>query len=343
MAINIFYSRYYKQSRMFKYISFLFLVSILFSCGTEQKHQISFYYWKTEVNIGDTEKKYFNQLNSQRLYLRFFDVDSDKEGYASPKATIRLFDPSVLAAKYVPVIFITNRTFTLRGDRSNEILADNIHSLINKIIEKNNIPVIDEIQIDCDWTATTRDQYFDFLEELKTISNKTITSTLRLHQLRDTDVMGIPPADKVYLMCYATSSPADLDTENSILDMDLLKGYTKRIGKYPLPMDIALPIYSWGVVTNHRGEIKLINNVDISKVENLFKPIGSNTYEATEDFFLQGIYLNKGFTLRIEQISPSLLQEAKDYLDLKIGKAYNIVYYHLDKPFLEKYAIDELK
>lgn len=328
---------------MVKHILLLLLTIIMLACDTEQKHQINFYYWKTEVNIGDTEKKYFEKLNSKKLYLRFFDVDSNKDGYTSPKATVRLFDPSALDAEYIPVIFITNRTFALRGDRSNKMLAHNVHDLINNIVEKNNIPVTDEIQIDCDWTATTRDQYFDFLQELKTVSNKNITSTLRLHQVRDMVVMGVPPADKVYLMCYATSSPADLDTENSILDMDLLKGYTKNIEKYPLPIDIALPIYSWGVVTNHRGEIKLINNIDISNKEDFLKPIGDNTYEATDDFFLRGIYLNKGFTLRIEQISPSLLQEAKDYLDQKIGKDYNIVYYHLDKPFLEKFTIDELK
>ena len=336
---------YIKQVKARFIVPLLIISCLFFSCDKE-KHdrKINFYYWKTVVDFGETEKKYFDKLNSKKLYIRLFDVDLEPDGFPTPKAKIKLFDPKELKAEYIPVVFITNRTFTDMKYWNTESLARSINEMIDKIIEKNNIPASNEIQIDCDWTTTSRDDYFLFLKELRMISGKDITCTLRLHQVKDKELAGIPPVDKAYLMCYATTSPNDKNTQNSILDIELLKNYTKDINKYPLNLDIALPLYSWGVVTNHRGEIKLINNVDINSfVPDYFKEIGPNTYEAIDDFFLQGIYLNKGFTLRIERINPELLNEAKDYLDKKMNKQYNIVYYHLDKPFLERFSFEELR
>jgi len=319
-------------------------MSLLSACGKNKSHNINFYYWKTNVSIGEREKEYFTKLDCEKLYIRFFDVDIDSDENPSPKAKIKLFDPQILKAEYVPVIFITNRTFQNMKYRTPKNIAYNVDDLIKRISKKNNIPEIEEIQIDCDWTAGTKENYFSFLYELKELSGKKISSTLRLHQIKDKESTGVPPVDKAYLMCYATASPKDTDVQNSILDIDLLKSYTKDINTYPLDFDVALPLYSWGVVTNHRGEIRLINNVDINDmIPDYFKETGENTYEALDDFFLQGIYLNKGFTLRIERIEPSLLNEAKSYLNGKLKSNYNIVYYHLDKPFIERFTIDELK
>ena len=322
-----------------------FILPLLTACeGESQTHAISFYYWKRNVEFGDVEKNYFKKLDCRNLYIRFFDVDLEKNDFPTPKAKIALFNPKELKANYVPVVFITNRTFQDMKYRTPETLADDVYELIQKIVEKNNIPSIKEIQIDCDWTQSARYAFFTFLSALKDISGKQVTSTLRLHQVKDSEQMGVPPVDKAYLMCYATASPKNANAINSILDMKLLKAYTRNINKYPIKLDIALPLYSWGVVTNHRGEIRLINNVDISgMVPGYFKETGPNTYEALDDFFLQGIYLNKGFTLRIERIEPSLLNEAKTYLDGKIKGNYDIVYYHLDRPFIERFTIDELK
>jgi len=331
--------------KMLKYLLPILIIPLFAACSKPAKeHTINFYYWKTNVQFGETEKDYFRRLDCEKLYIRFFDIDQESDGYPMPKAKITLFNPKDLKAEYVPVVFITNRTFADMKYSNPERLAEDVDELIQKIVQKNNIPAIDEIQIDCDWTASTRTTFFAFLKQLKEKSGKKITCTLRLHQVKDRELAGIPPADKAYLMCYATASPKDTNAGNSILDMQLLKNYTKDINTYPLALDIALPLYSWGVVTNHRGEIRLINNVDISgMVPDYLKETGANTYEAVDDFFLQGIYINKGFTLRIERIDPSLLNEAKTYLNSKIKGNYNIVYYHLDKPFLERFTIDELK
>ena len=324
------------------YILLSIICFVNISCK-KKEHPVNFYYWKSNVSIDNTEKMYFERLHSKRMYIRFFDVDIENSEIL-PKSKINLFDPGILKTEYVPVIFITNRTFIDITDYSLEQVVKNTLDLVNHICEKNNISDFSEIQIDCDWTGSTQKNYFRFLSLLKQLSGKTISCTLRLHQIKFKDKTGIPPVDRAVLMCYATSNPDDNSDKNSILDIPLLKDYTSDINSYPLVFDIALPLYSWAIVTNHLGKIKLLNNVTKSEMDStFFRLVKDNEYEAKNDFFFHGIYINKGFTFKTEDISPELLNEAKNYLAEKINKDYSIVYYHLDKPFLERFTIDELK
>jgi hypothetical protein len=327
-----------------KYLFTAFIAMLLLACNKENKHPINFYYWKTDVSLGKTEQKYFNHLNSQKLYIRFFDVDNNGDGI-KPIAKIKKFDTHALNAQYIPVIFITNRCFSGISEPQAQQLAQNIHKLISQTATAIDLPPIKEIQIDCDWTESTRNRFFYFLTELKKTAGTDITCTLRLHQIAYKEKTGIPPVSKGYLMCYATSQPKDFESLNSILDISLLQKYTKNINSYPLSFDVALPLYSWAVVKNHLGKIKLINGVTKKDIEENphFTPSGNNTFEVNDDIFFHGIYLNKGFNIKIENISPTLLNNAKSYLNNHIKKDYDIVYYHLDQPFLEQFTIEDLK
>jgi hypothetical protein len=324
--------------------TFLGILLLFAACHTDRNHPVDFYYWKTNVSLDITEQRYFKELESKQLYIRFFDVDNEGNGI-HPVAKMQAFDCTLLKAEYVPVVFITNRSFNGITVKGIEELADHVNTLIKEIAAANQLPEIREIQIDCDWTAGTRNDYFTFLKQLKEISKKKTTCTIRLHQIADRKQTGIPPVDKGYLMCYATSQPTDFSDKNSILDISLLKTYLKTINNYPLDYDIALPLYSWAVVSNHLGKAKLINGVTKKdlEAENRFQPLTDEIYGVTDDFFFHGIYLNKGFKIKAEGISPELLKEAKMYLNNKIKKDYRIIYYHLDKPFLEQFTINDLK
>ena len=329
-----------------RYLYFLLLGFYLFlltTCHKPVHHDIQFYHWKTNVTIGEVEQAYFSQLKSTKLYIRFFDIDR-QNGQIGPVAKLRPFDPKVLHTVYIPVVFITNRTFTDISDVQLSLLIENILALTTEISIMNQLPEVTEIQIDCDWTESTKQAYFYFLEKLKEVSGKRISCTLRLHQIKFSEKTGIPPVDKGYLMCYATSDPTGDPEQNSILDMELLKDYTSSIHTYPLGFDIALPIYSWAVVKNHLGKIKLINNVSVSDLDTaVFRRINEDIYELQRDYFFRSFYLNKGFTLKVEGISPALLQEAKLYLEQKIRRPYDIVYYHLDEAFLKQFTIQNLQ
>ena len=330
------------------YVIVGFFMLFFGSCRHENSHQVNFYYWKANVQTGEVERDYYNMLGSQKLYIRLFDIDTEN-GKAIPLGKIKPFRANEVFAgfnqvEYVPVVFITNRTFEQYTDKENiKLLATQVLSLINEMSRYNKIDDYKEIKIDCDWTAGTKNAYFDFLKVLGEQSKFDVTCTLRLHQVRDKADTGVPPVGKVYLMCYATSSPTEGMDRNSILDIGLLKGYTKNINDYPLSFDIALPLYSWGVIKNHLGEIRLMNGLTAEDLQlPTFKRIGDNNFEVMEDCFLQGMYINSGFTIKIEEITPGLLKETKEYLDEKIKNGYDIVYFHLSKGFLSRFSIDDL-
>ena len=323
-----------------------FSVFFILSCQKNEDRNIDFYYWKSNVSFTGLEKEYFNNLQARKLYIRLFDIDVHNGMYPEPIGMINQFDGNELDTEYIPTVFITNRTFEKLSEKDVKLLAENVYRQINKILNSCDIKNFNEIQIDCDWTAGTRSDYFHFLEELKIISDKKISCTLRLHQIKFRKKAGIPPVDKGYLMCYATSNPKDDDGKNSILDIELLKNYLSRVENYPMDFDIALPLYSWAVVRNHLGKIKLINGMTAEELQNdnRFEPVTGSRFKVTDDIFFGGMYLNEGFIVDIENITPELLNTAKNYIGKKLkNKNYSIVYFHLDNKFIKRFTIKELQ
>ena len=324
----------------------VFLAFMLSACSPKRHHDVDFYYWKSKCEIGETECDYFGKLGSKRLFVRLFDVDTEG-GMAVLVGPIQAFSREQLpndSTDVIPVVFITNQTFLDYVDEDAiGQLASNVFSGIEHYMGNADIGY-GEIQIDCDWTERTRVAYFRFLEALADQSQHHISCTLRLHQIRDRQKTGVPPVERGSLMCYATSSPLEDDTRNSILDMSLLKAYTANINEYPLDFDVVLPIYSWGIITNHVGEVKLINGLTEDDLKTpMFEKKDEHLYLIKEDGFIQSMYVNRGFTVKIEDITPELLAEAKQYLDRQIDRDFTWVYFHLSQGFLTRYSMDNLK
>lgn len=326
----------------------LFLLSSVSCVSASHDHNISFYHWKSNYQMDNDVRNYTRGLNCQKIYIHLFDVV--KEGEISRPINIFQVTDSLKndsSIHFVPVIFITNEVFSNTDTAKINGLTHRLKYFTDNMIRHSNINknTIDEIQFDCDWTPSTKENYFTFLKYVKNLyPDVKISSTIRLHQIKDMKETGIPPVDKGYLMCYATSNANDGLDSNSILNIDLLKNYTENLNDYPIDLDYALPLFSWGIVSNKKSQIKLINGLthnDLNIIK--FKKISENRYKVLEDCFINGLYINKGYTIEIEQISPTLLRNAIEYLDNKIQKDYNIVYYHLSKGFLNRYTIDELK
>ncbi len=315
-------------------ILFVFLLFLVVSCNKKENHPYTFYYWKTKLKLDYEEKKALDKTNTPYLYTRFFDVDR-VNGKFQPVAVITKDKSFQTDQQIVPTVFITNQT--LLGISAEEItfLAESIHHLIQKKAEEYHLKTNNEIQIDCDWTAGTRNDYFKFLKELRRISGKEITCTLRLHQVKDKKQTGIPPVEKVYLMCYSTSSPLEKSDKNSILDVNILKSYLSKMEDYPIKkIEVALPIYSWGIVTNHLGKHKLINALSKRDLENPnFRKISDHEIEVLKDGFYFGSYLNKGFKIKVEEISDEQLEDVISFLQKKIPH-FTIIYYQLDSKFV---------
>lgn len=326
----------------------LFLLSSVSCVSASHDHNISFYHWKSNYQMDNDVRNYMRGLNCQKIYLHLFDVV--KEGEISRPINIFKVTDSLKndsSIHFVPVIFITNEVFSNTDTSKINSLASHLKYFTNDMVRHSNINknTIDEIQFDCDWTPSTKENYFTFLKYVKNLyPDVKISSTIRLHQIKDMKETGIPPVDKGYLMCYATSNANDGMDSNSILNIDLLKNYTENLNDYPIDLDYALPLFSWGIVSNKKSQIKLINGLTHNDLDSVrFKRISENRYKVLEDCFINGLYINKGYTIEIEQITPTLLRNAIEYLDKKVQKDYNIVYYHLSKGFLNRYTTDELK
>jgi hypothetical protein len=319
--------------RHFK-ILFLFLLFLVVSCSRKEDHPYTFYYWKTNLKLDREEKKTLDQATVPYLYTRFFDVDKVNRKF-QPVAVITKDKSFQTDKQIVPTVFITNQTFLGISAEEIRFLAESVHLLIQKKSKEHHLKTNNEIQIDCDWTAGTRNDYFKFLKELKKVSGKEVTCTLRLHQVKDKKQTGIPPVEKVYLMCYSTSSPLENSDKNSILDVNILKSYLSKMEDYPIKkIEVALPIYSWGIVTNHLGKHKLINALSKRDLENPnFKKISDHEIQVLKDGFYFGSYLNKGFKIKVEEISEEQLEEVIAFLQKKIPH-FNIIYYQLDSKFV---------
>lgn len=316
---------------------FTFVLYSFLSCQKNIKHEHSYYYWRTNFSIDSVEKQALQQAEHSFLYTRFFDIDKIK-GMYQPVGIIQKNDSIQFSTKtIVPVVFITNRTFINSTEDERKQLAQFVWDGVREIGENFNLKKITEIQLDCDWTAGTRDDFFHFIDELKNISKIDITSTLRLHQVKDKKTMGIPPVSKVYLMCYSTTSPMENSDKNSILDVQLLKNYLHKINDYPIKnITIALPNYSWGIVTNIFGKKRLIHALNTKDLNNNnFRKINENEIEVIENGFYFGHYLNKGFRIKVEEIEEKQRQEVIEFLDKKLQTNYPIIYYHLDSKFIK--------
>ncbi len=314
----------------------LFLILMMTSCTQENNKQYSFYYWRTHLSLDVVEKTALQKATSPYIYTRFFDIEK-VNGKFQPVAVITRNQTFVTNKEIVPVVFIKNDVFyNITSDEIN-FLVENVSSLIKKKQSEFGFKISNQIQIDCDWTAGTNKEYFEFLKRLKDFSGKQLSCTLRLHQVKNSKLSGIPPVEKVFLMCYATSSPLENSDRNSILDLPTLKNYLKNVDLYPLSMDIALPIYSWGILTNHVGKHKLINALSVQDLENPnFRKISETEVEIMKDGFYFGNFLTKGFSLKVEEISDDQLNQVKKYLNHKLPD-YAIVYYHLDRKFLNQH------
>lgn len=317
-----------------KILKILWVLFFIVSCNKKENHPYTFYYWKTNLKLDQDEKKVLDQASVSFLYTRFFDVDK-ASGKFQPVAVITKDKSFQTDKQIVPTVFITNQTMLGISQEEISFLAESIHHLVQRKAEEYHLKVNNEIQIDCDWTAGTRDDYFKFLKELKRVSGKNITCTLRLHQVKDKKQTGIPPVEKVYLMCYSTSSPLEKSDKNSILDVNTLKSYLSKIEDYPIKnIEVALPIYSWGIITNHLGKHKLINALSKKDLENPnFKKISAHEVEIMKDGFYFRNYLNKGFKIKVEEITDEQLEDVTNFLEKKI-QHFNIIYYQLDSKFV---------
>ncbi|MEP6674984.1 MAG: hypothetical protein ABJA78_07510 [Ferruginibacter sp.] len=353
-----------KRNELLIFLLFTFYFFSNISCNNTSAHppriiDRAFYFWKSSWQPGSYEKQKLDSLKVNDIYLKYFDVAWDAGSHQPmPVAMIRFKEKP--AYNITPVVFITNECLQQTDTLQIKDLADKILSAIVTINTTNAIDSIKEIQIDCDWSATTREKYFALLREIREklyrISNKEqgilkkeefkvqLSCTIRLYQIKYRDKAGIPPVNKGLLMCYNMGNLKNISSANSIIEKKEFDKYITGLSSYPLPLDIALPIFDWKVwfrngqyhgITEAFPDSLLLSPVFIKK---------ENRYYVTCDTLLQGYDFKKGDLLRYEESRLRDIIDIADDVSLHLKNTRcKVALYHLDAVLLNKYSTHELE
>ncbi|MCU0391507.1 MAG: hypothetical protein MUE81_10345 [Thermoflexibacter sp.] len=326
------------------FFAFIFLVF----CAPKKSAERAFYYWKSSFEWQAIDSDFLRKLKVNKLYVKYFDVKWEESmKQIVPVARID-FKDSLPKLPIVPVVFITNESLQKLADSLVSDLAEKILSKIEGMNLKSDSLKVTEIQIDCDWTDSTRERYFRLLTYLKKrLSEKNIllSATIRLHQVKYHQKRGVPPIEKGLLMCYNMDSPKKINTQNSIFNLALAKNYLQNLDDYPLKLDVALPLFYWGVVFRQGNFKKLINNLKMSDLVNnsSFEKIDENLFRAVADIYLKNTEIYTDDLVRVEESNLADVEKLASYLaDNLQNKKPTVILFHYDKSIVESYQQEEI-
>ena len=308
------------------------------------------YHWKTTYNPSQWELEWMTQHKIDRLYIKLFDIEPGaKNGYDDwsivPVATTRFKQKLPKEIEVVPVVYITTDALRILAQdfywSAEASYAELIVKRIEDMMKEHYEGRVKEVQLDCDWTEKTQNEWFAFCRKVRRLLHErgmTLSGTVRLHQMRllesppeemqdgsemaadwvfDEQNPGVP-FDRSLLMCYNTGRLQDPKTKNSILDFNDAEPYLRQCGNECMQYcDVAYPVYGWGVEFDESGRfVRLINSHDLPP-------------EAA-----QSIREEWGETEDIKQMQKALP---------KLDKDHTTVLFHLDSLNLSKYSHDEIE
>lgn len=337
--------------RLYSRCALLYCLLLLAAACNRRHHVVnrSFYYWKTGFSLHSYECSRLRDLQCRTIYLRCFDVDWDeKQQTPKPVATVHVQEAPDKTFAYVPVVFITQKAIARITPQDIPQLAAHICQLTDQLLRSNQLS-FKELQIDCDWTATSRDHYFALLTALRQqplLQHKTLSCTIRLHQVKYRLRSGVPPVDRGLLMCYNLGDLRMPGTRNSILNAQLAKDYLSGAGSYPLPLDVALPLFRW-CVQFRDGKMKgILRDVPPETLvqQSLFRQQQQNVYTCLADTVWEGYHFQTGDEVRIEAPAIKDIQEVATFTARQIrNDTLSVILFHADSVTLSKYSHDEIE
>lgn len=318
--------------------SFLLLFSLLlFSCHKTRPVEPAFYWWQTTLALSKAEREYLQKIDCKKLYVKVLDVGREPgSGAIIPYSKLQVQDTTGWKNYSItPVVFITNEVFQNISPENIEWLAEKIAAAPSTLAGIAHAQEQPEFQVDCDWTNSTREAFFHFLQSLrgKLQPGTLLSATIRLHQYKFPQRTGVPPVDRGILMCYNTGDIDAPEEENSIFSAESAGKYLKGADQYPLPLDLALPVFSWTLVYRN-GELWKIISGDYPELAEGVLQQGT---------FIAGHYLRPGDLIRRERISPATLLQAADLAKGALrGGQTSAAFFHLNETTVQDFPADTI-
>lgn len=329
----------------------LTLVLALASCSSPSRAsdgppaERAFYYWRTTFALSAAERKALADARVGKLYVRVFDIGWNAiEGQPQVLGGLAATEPAPAGVEIVPVVFLKHEVFKhLDARRISELAQTTWAEVARRTHALGRAPR--ELQLDCDWTDTTRDAFFAYLRAVRAASHVQLSASIRLHQVKYRERTGVPPVDRGMLMFYNMGAfSSDVGTR-AIFDAAAAEKYLARVADYPLQLDLALPIWSWTVQVRDDVVVDLLQSTDPDELPKLdfLVAAGPDRFVATRNAFLHGEMIREGDFLKIERMTPADTRAAAAQIAPHLpARARTISLFDLSERNLARYAIDEL-
>ena len=314
----------------------IIVILLLASCSSSVKEtSVSVYWWKNKVEITDEMLQFKQANNIHKVYCKVADF---RYNQLHNTIDIPLIHEKLSLEKQnvSPVLYIENDVFK---HFSEDYVFTRFKETIDKLMQRNIISDLTHIQIDCDWTLSTKDRYFQFLNKLKS-SFEIVGVTLRLHQVKYYKTTGVPDIDYGVLMIYNLSSVADFEVENSIYNYDLALSYLKGyLHNYPMEVKAALPAFAWAAHFHHERLVNILNFItyeELVKNENLTQ-LTDYRFVSKKAHFINAIPISKHDIIRYEEPNIESLKLLLGFLKQEVNQEkLEVIFFSLNAPFLIK-------
>ena len=294
---------------------YLYLLLVLLgACSYEDTPpEQALYCWKTQVQFSAEEADFVKNNRIERLYIRYCDVGL-RDNAPVPIAPVDIDTLSVQGKTVIPVVYLKNEIFTPELTEGNSTYISTLAHKLGDYIEQINRYYrlrVSEVQFDCDWSLSTKQAYFSMLEAFKKEYPYQLSATIRLHQVKYREETGVPPVDYGVLMYY-NMGRITATGANSIYDRSTALRYLGKLRAYPLPLDIALPMFAWGVHSADGQVLNLVGGLTHAQAQAIstLVPIdASDIYKVAEQTYYKGRVWQAGDLIKIEEVSDAQRKE----------------------------------
>ncbi len=312
------------------------------------------YHWKTHFSWGyendQFQQKFITDHQISKVYVKMLDVDwNEAIGiFPSSKTNVTYYNPNQQdSAEYIPVVYISAKALAMLEPKDIAAYANRFLKHALRIETYLEHPV-SEIQVDCDWTKSTKEIYFQLIREMRKLAPKyKFSATIRLYPYKYVSELGVPPVDRGMLMLYNLKNARVLSADNSIFSFQEARKYVSTKTTYPIPLDFALPAFSWCTVFRNGSFYKVLFQNPMGE-ENVLKNVRlvrAGLYEVINAFELNlSTYLRPGDILKIEHCGENELLEANAICRLfPISEQNTIALFDLDETDLNPFNYETIE